>query len=79
MKRWFKSKSFGYGWTPCSWEGWAVTLGFVATLIAISVIFTAYGAKESPYIILSIALAVAVMIKICFAHGEKPKWSWGKN
>lgn len=23
---WFKPRAFGYGWTPASWEGWAVTL-----------------------------------------------------
>lgn len=25
-KPWFKPRTFGYGWTPASWEGWAVTL-----------------------------------------------------
>jgi hypothetical protein len=25
-KVWFKPRSFGYGWTPASWEGWTVTL-----------------------------------------------------
>ncbi len=24
-KLWFKAKKFGWGWTPCSWEGWTVT------------------------------------------------------
>lgn len=23
-KYWFKNKSFGYGWTPATWEGWVV-------------------------------------------------------
>ena len=23
---WFKPRTFGYGWTPASWEGWVVTL-----------------------------------------------------
>jgi hypothetical protein len=25
-KPWFEPRTFGYGWTPASWEGWAVTL-----------------------------------------------------
>ena len=25
---WFPPKSFGYGWTPITWEGWVLTLGF---------------------------------------------------
>jgi hypothetical protein len=33
---WFRPKSFGYGWTPITWEGWAVTLGsMVVTMAAI--------------------------------------------
>ena len=33
---WFRPKSFGYGWTPITWEGWAVTLGsMVITMVAI--------------------------------------------
>jgi hypothetical protein len=27
---WFKLRTFGYGWTPASWEGWAVTLVWMA-------------------------------------------------
>jgi hypothetical protein len=23
---WFKPRTFGYGWSPASWEGWAVTM-----------------------------------------------------
>lgn len=34
MKRaWFGSKTFGIGAMPRSWEGWAVTLAFVAGLV----------------------------------------------
>jgi hypothetical protein len=27
---WFRPKSFGYGWTPITWEGWAVSLASAA-------------------------------------------------
>lgn len=33
-KVWFKPKSFGYGATPASWEGWVVTLLTVPLLLA---------------------------------------------
>ena len=29
---WFKPKSYGYGATPVTWEGWAVTLAAVIIL-----------------------------------------------
>jgi hypothetical protein len=27
---WFKPRTFGYGWSPATWEGWAVTLIWMA-------------------------------------------------
>jgi hypothetical protein len=37
---WFKPKRFGYGATPTTWEGWALTLGamiaFAGSLIAMN-------------------------------------------
>ena len=24
---WFRAKSYGWGWTPITWQGWAVLLG----------------------------------------------------
>jgi hypothetical protein len=32
-KRWFKARRFGWGWTPCSFEGWLVTVISVIALI----------------------------------------------
>ncbi len=34
---WFRPKRYGYGATPATWQGWAVTFAFVAVL-AISII-----------------------------------------
>jgi hypothetical protein len=35
-RHWFRPKSFGYGWTPITWEGWALTLGsMIVTMAAI--------------------------------------------
>ena len=36
MTPWFRRKTFGYGWTPASWEGWVATLLFVLACIGIS-------------------------------------------
>ena len=34
MPRWFRKKTFGYGWTPCTWQGWAVMVLFIAVALA---------------------------------------------
>ena len=33
---WFKPKRYGYGATPVTWQGWAVTLGTVRAMVAVS-------------------------------------------
>lgn len=33
---WFKPKRYGYGATPITWQGWAVTLGTVLAMVAVS-------------------------------------------
>ena len=75
---WFRRKTYGWGWYPTMWQGWAVILGYVAVLI-----FTAYQLKPSvnaghPLIfIISVVIETAVFIAICYYKGEKPKWQWG--
>jgi hypothetical protein len=36
-KYWFKPKRYGYGATPVAWQGWALVLGIVAVMVAVSV------------------------------------------
>lgn len=32
-RHWFGPKRFGYGWSPRTWEGWAVVALFIAGLV----------------------------------------------
>jgi len=32
-RHWFRPKSYGYGMTPITWEGWFATAGFVLLLL----------------------------------------------
>jgi hypothetical protein len=36
-KYWFRQKRFGYGATPTTWQGWAVT--FVSVVLLIVIVF----------------------------------------
>lgn len=74
-KLWFKRKLYGWGWTPCSWEGWAVTLIWIAFFVLAIKNFDHEGFKNITFIILSIF----VLIYICYKKGEKPRWQWGKR
>lgn len=35
VQPWFGRKRIGWGWSPRTWQGWAVTAGFVS-LVAVS-------------------------------------------
>lgn len=76
---WFKRKIYGWGWTPATWQGWAVTGVYVASLI----LFAATIDEQSPTreVVFTFALPVTILtlvfIRICYAKGEKPKWHWG--
>ncbi len=81
-KLWFKRKRYGWGWTPCSWEGWLVLAAYLILMIDTFKNINAVQHSGSDtfinfsprFIILTLAL-----IFICYKKGEKPKWSWGED
>jgi hypothetical protein len=80
---WFKAKTYGWGWTPESWQGWVVTL--IYTTLIVIIIFTkeepVAGNPNSGSNFLTFALPIIVLtsslIFICYKKGEKPRWRWG--
>jgi hypothetical protein len=81
-KLWFKAKRFGWGWYPCSWEGWLVLLTWVAGNVIHFKSIDVFSHSNSdtllgysPFFILS----TAVLLIICYLTGEKPSWNWGKK
>ena len=79
---WFRAKRYGWGWTPSSWEGWAL-------LVAWAVVFTALvagciaaaeasmGALLVVLLILTFA-STLVLVWLSYRHGEPPRWRWGR-
>lgn len=77
---WFKRKLYGWGWTPVKWQGWLVTLGFIAFIIWQSVLLAQIEEPSDTDIMLFftlLVLCVALLIVICFRTGEPPAWQWG--
>lgn len=82
QKLWFAAKTYGWGWTPCSWEGWLITI-VVAVSIGMNVAAVSNTTSLSPfeiftYSILPTWVIILLLIVICFLTGEKPRWRWGK-
>ena len=81
-KYWFAQKRYGYGLTPCSWEGWLITLGLVVWLVLVA-LFTLqrYQTKLSLVIfIIIVALSSAFFLWATRSRTKgKLKWRWGEE
>ncbi len=83
-KLWFKRKTYGWGWTPSSWQGWLVITIYVATLLS-STRYLVLLARSNdddmppPFKFIPFIVLTTILILICYKKGEKPKWQWGKR
>ena len=78
---WFRARRYGYGWTPCSWQGWLV-LGVFIILFTATVAGSIAAASVSGVLVAACTLAsvmlVVALIYVCWAMGEPARWRWGK-
>ena len=77
---WFKPKRYGYGATPTTWQGWAVTLGTVAVMVAVS-LFVRLTERNYPALAVLLgfdgfALVVLFIVAKRRTDGEW-RWRWG--
>ncbi|WP_419531981.1 hypothetical protein [Haloferula sp.] len=77
-KYWFPAKRYGWGWgLPSAWQGWVVMLVFIGVLCALPMVV---DPTRNPLLFVSSMIASsAVLISICYAKGEPPRWRWGKS
>lgn len=93
QKRWFKAKEYGWGWVPCSLEGWVATLLFAFGYAFLLISFMSWlGAATSAHAVeyrglslgvleflAAVSLLTYVLVRVCVRFGEKPEWRWGKK
>ncbi len=91
--RWFAAKEYGWGWVPCTWQGWVSTLIFSLGYVFILISFMGWlGAATSAHMVdyrglslglleflTAIALLTYGMIRFCTRFGDAPSWRWGKK
>ncbi len=79
-KLWFRRKTYGWGWTPITWEGWFVTLLVIVIPIVIRLTLKGLEFEKTTqyfYAWASVPILLMALTLICFRFGEKPKWQWG--
>jgi hypothetical protein len=75
-KLWFKAKTFGWGWVPVTWQGWLITLIFIAFITYMAMFYLVKGRLVEYFV--SLIASMIILMYICFKTGEKPRWRWGK-
>ncbi len=84
-KLWFKRKLYGWGWTPSSWQGWAVTFIYIPIVIFLLLIreesVPGNPDSGSNFLVFGLPFTVltALFVFIAYKKGESPKWQWGKK
>ncbi len=81
-KIWFKRKSYGWGWTPSTREGWLVLLIYFVYLFFFWNLIQYFLINTIIDLIiwsLVVLISTGTFVFICYKKGEKPKWQWGKD
>lgn len=91
---WFRARRYGWGWTPCTLEGWIVTIfaGFALVGGDLTIALFAREVAHSTvvewrlsaggYIGIVLgwnALVLVPVIWICWKTAEAPGWRWGNR
>jgi len=79
---WFRPKRYGYGATPVTWQGWAVTLA-VPAIVAVSIVaMNTFVGRDNALAWLAWA-ALVVALVIAFVRLSRARtdgewrWRWG--
>jgi len=69
---WFAPKRYGYGsGLPISWQGWAVTIGFLAIAIAVVIAF-----RARPLVMFAIMVPATTALLVICASTTRGGWRW---
>lgn len=81
MRLWFKNKTYGWGWTPATWEGWLVLAVFIGLFAWNVAVFGGWAIAptnaEVAWYLVRVGLLVTALLLVCYKKGEKPGWHWG--
>ncbi len=79
---WFRPRQYGYGATPVTWEGWAITLAAVVVVVTASLIIPAVAGRSlwglGAGVIDGLAVAALLIVSRRKTAGEW-RWRWGQE
>jgi hypothetical protein len=81
-RKWFKAKTYGYGWTPATWQGWFVmALYLLGVFVAASGIIQGedLGADGVKRFLVTVFLLTLLLLSVAYEKGDPLRWRWGKE
>ena len=72
---WFKPKRYGYGATPVTWQGWALTLGTVFAMVAVS-LYLRLAAKSLWALVALLLFDAAALSALAIVSYRKTEGGW---
>jgi hypothetical protein len=79
---WFRPRRYGYGATPVTWEGWALTVA-VAAIVAISVVAMNLLADRANFAVWIAWAAIIAAMVVSFVRISRQRtdgeWRWRWN
>jgi len=78
---WFKRKLYGWGWTPATWQGWAVTGVYVLAVFAFAMTIDGNSSNQEVVFtfLLPLVLLTLAFFRVAYRKGESPRWQWGNK
>lgn len=68
---WFVPRRYGYGATPVTWQGWAITIGFILFALAVLRIFKDDGGMQ-----MIIIFPATILLLVVTAKTTRGGWRW---
>jgi len=80
-KLWFRRKTYGWGWIPVTWQGWALVFGYVILVVGFALtIDESSPPREMVFtFLLPVVLLTIALLRIAYKKGETPRWQWGEE
>jgi len=80
---WFKPKRYGYGATPVTWEGWAVTGAGIAIILVASLLLSDWSAVGLANWIAFVAVVTITVAALSIVSARMTdgvwRWRWGNE
>jgi Mn2+/Fe2+ NRAMP family transporter len=81
---WFKPKRYGYGATPVTWQGWALTIGAMAAIFLAAWALIGFDRSSAPnaanvvlFLGLGVVLVAALWVVSRRTTDGEWRWRWG--